>query len=140
MGRIMAIDYGRKRVGVAVTDPLNIIANGLDTVPAYKIWEFFERYFNTETVSTVVVGMPKQMNNTPSQAVEYVVPFINKLKKKYPDINVVEYDERFTSKMAFQAMIDGGAKKKQRQNKGLIDKVSATIILDSYLDSLKHKL
>jgi putative Holliday junction resolvase len=138
MGRLMAIDFGQKRVGVAVTDPLQIIANGLDTVPSTSIWEFLEQYLTNEQVDCFIVGYPKRLNNENSDSVKFVDPFIKKLKKKYPTINVELYDERFTSKMAFQAMIDGGLKKKQRQNKALIDKISATIILQNYLDSLKR--
>jgi putative Holliday junction resolvase len=138
MGRLMAIDFGQKRVGVAVTDPLQIIANGLDTVPSASIWEFLEQYLTNEQVDCFIVGYPKRLNNENSDSVKFVDPFIKKLKKKYPTINVELYDERFTSKMAFQAMIDGGLKKKQRQNKALIDKISATIILQNYLDSLKR--
>ena len=133
----MAIDFGQKRVGVAVTDPLQLIANGLDTIPSAKIWEFLERYLTNEQIDCFIVGYPKMLNNENSESVKFVDPFIKKLKNKYPSIRVELFDERFTSKIAFQAMIDGGLKKKQRQNKALIDKISATIILQNYLDSIR---
>lgn len=133
MGRILAIDYGRKRVGVAVTDPMKMIANGLTTVHPKDLFEFLQDYFNKETVDTLVVGYPKQMNNQPSEALHYINPFLKKFKKQFPDISVELEDERFTSKMAQQTMIDGGMKKSDRQNKGNIDRISATIILQSYL-------
>jgi putative holliday junction resolvase len=134
MGRIMAIDYGLKRVGLAVTDPLQIIANGLDTIPAREIIPFLKEYFSRELVDVVVIGYPKQMNNTRSSAVPQIDGFIRSFSKNFPDVKYVLMDERFTSKMAFQTMIDGGLKKKQRQNKALIDKISATIILQSYME------
>jgi putative Holliday junction resolvase len=134
MGRIMAIDYGRKRTGIAVTDILQLIANGLDTVASSEIINFLVKYFEKEDVELVVVGYPKQMNNTDSEAVIYVNEFIRRFEKKFPLKKYVFADERFTSKMAFQTMIDGGLKKMQRQDKSMIDKVSATIILQSYLE------
>ncbi len=140
MGRIMAIDYGQKRVGIAVTDPLRIIANGLTTVPSGKIFEFLKQYFQKETVDCVVIGLPMQMNATPSESSRFIEPFVKKLKKDYPDIQVERVDERFTSKMAFQTMIDSGISKKDRQNKALVDTISATIILQSYLESNSYKL
>jgi len=136
LARILAIDYGRKRVGLAVTDPLRIIANSLPTVTTQDLFSFLEKYFAGEPVDTIVVGYPKQMNNMPSEAVIFVDPFIKKLRKTWPDKTVVLMDERFTSKMAFQTMIDGGVKKKDRRNKELIDAISATIILQSYMDSI----
>ena len=138
MGRILAIDYGRKRVGVAVTDPLKIIANGLDTIHSKDIIAFLKDYFSKEEVETVVIGFPKQLNNLPSESVIYVNEFISHFKKNFPEMKYELMDERFTSKMAFQTMIDGGLKKKQRQDKALIDKVSATIILQSYLEQLNN--
>ena len=132
----MAIDYGRKRTGLAVTDPGRIIATGLETVATHDIWNFISNYFNKENVDEIVVGYPKQMNNQPSEAVRYINPFVKKLKNMYPDLKISLYDERFTSKMAFQTMIDAGLGKKDRQNKSLIDKISATIILQSYLESI----
>jgi putative Holliday junction resolvase len=134
LGRILAIDFGRKRVGLAVTDPLQIIANGLDTVPTAMIMEFLKKYFDNENVELLVIGYPKQMNNTPSEAVPFVDEFIKNIKKKFPDMKYCLMDERFTSKMALQAMFAGGLKKMQRQDKGMIDKISATIILQSYLE------
>jgi len=134
MGRIMALDIGSKRTGVAVTDPLKLIANGIETVATYQLIDFLKDYFRKEEVELIVVGYPKQMNNTNSEAVLFVNNFIVKFKKNFPDKEYVFIDERFTSKMAFQAMIDGGLKKKQRQNKAMIDKVSATILLQSYLE------
>lgn len=133
MGRILAIDYGRKRAGIAVTDPLQLIANGLETVAADRLLDFLRSYFDKEQVDTVVVGYPVKLNNEPSEAVRYVNEFLKKLKKVFPDKEVFLMDERFTSKMASQAMIDGGLGKKQRQNKALVDKISATIILQSYM-------
>jgi putative holliday junction resolvase len=134
MGRIMALDIGSKRTGVAVTDPLKIIANGLETVATQQIINFLKDYFKKETVEIVVIGYPKQMNNSGSEAVLYVNEFIRNFEKNFPKMNFQLMDERFTSKMAFQAMIDGGLRKTQRQDKALVDKISATIILQSYLD------
>lgn len=134
VGRILAIDYGKKRVGIAVTDPLQIIANRLTTVPTQEIWVFLKEYFSKENVEKVIVGYPMQMNNQPSEAVKYINPFLRKFQKDYPDMPLEQVDERFTSKMAFQTMIDAGLKKKDRQNKETIDAVSATIILQSYLE------
>jgi len=129
----MAIDYGRKRTGIAVTDPLQMIANGLDTVASHELLDFLGQYFVQEQVDAVVVGYPKTLNNQPSEAVRYVNEFLRKFKKRFPGKDCLLVDERFTSKMAFQTMIEGGLKKKQRQDKSLVDKISATIILQSYL-------
>jgi putative Holliday junction resolvase len=134
MGRIMAIDYGSKRTGIAVTDTLQLIANGIETVSSSQVIEFLKDYFGKETVELVVIGYPKQMNNTASEAVKFVNEFIRKFEKNFPEKIFFLMDERFTSKIAFQAMIDGGLRKKQRQDKAMIDKVSATILLQSYLD------
>lgn len=134
LGRILAIDYGRKRVGIAVTDPLQIIANGLTTVETKDIWDFIADYLANETVDCIVVGYPKQMNNQASDSVRYINPFLGRLKKLYPDLEIKQVDERFTSKIAHQTMIDAGLKKKARQNKALVDTISATIILQSYLE------
>jgi len=139
MGRIMAIDYGRKRTGVAVTDPLQIIANGLDTIPSHLIFDFLNTYFEKEPVDAIIIGYPVQMNNTPSESVVFVNEFIKKFKNKFPKKELHLFDERFTSKMAFQTMIDGGVKKEKRKNKELIDKISATILLQSYLESINKK-
>ena len=130
----MAIDYGRKRVGIAVTDDLQLIANGLTTVASHEIFTFLRSYTQHEKVDIFVVGEPRQMNNKPSESLQFIVPFVNRLKKEFPEITVNMADERFTSKMAFQTMIDAGLKKKDRQNKGLVDTISAAIILQSYLN------
>jgi putative holliday junction resolvase len=134
LGRILAIDYGRKRVGIAVTDPLQIIASSLTTVPAHEIWTFLDNYFLKEKVDSIVVGYPKTLGNQPSEAIAFVNPFVKKLVNKYPEIVVDLFDERFTSKMAFQTMIDAGLGKKARSNKALVDTISATIILQSYME------
>ena len=134
MGRILAIDYGRKRIGLAVTDPLQIIANSLTTIHSKDIWSFLAEYLEKENVECIVVGYPKQMNNQASEAVRFINPFLKKLTKTYPDMLVKQVDERFTSKIAHQTMIDAGLKKKARQNKALVDTISATIILQSYLE------
>ncbi len=138
MGRILALDYGRKRVGVAVTDPLKISAHGLDTIPAHQILDFLDEYFKKESIEKVVIGFPIQLNNQPSEASQYVKPFIRKFKEKFPDTDVELMDERFTSSMAQAAMLEGGLKKKARQNKALVDKISATIILQSFLEKSGH--
>jgi len=134
VGRILAIDYGRKRVGIAVTDPMQMIATRLTTVASQEIWNFLKDYFSKENVEKVIIGYPMQMNNQPSEAVKYINPFLRKFQKDYPEMPLEQVDERFTSKMAFQTMIDAGLKKKDRQNKETIDAVSATIILQSYLE------
>ncbi len=139
MGRILAFDYGRKRVGIAVTDPMQIIANGLITLHPEKVFTFLDEYLQNEKIERFVVGYPRQMNNTASEAVRYVNPFIKRLVKKFPDIPVELMDERFTSKMAHQTMLDAGLKKKARQNKSLVDTISATIILQSYMQQMKFK-
>ncbi|MCF2875638.1 MULTISPECIES: Holliday junction resolvase RuvX [unclassified Tenacibaculum] len=133
MGRILAIDFGKKRTGIAVTDELQIIASGLTTVNTNELITFLIDYTKKENVELFVIGKPKQMDNTDSQSEELILPFIEKLKKSIPTIPLKRVDERFTSKMAFQTMIDSGLKKKQRQNKALVDEISATIILQSYL-------
>lgn len=134
MGRIIAIDYGQKRAGLAVTDPLQIIANGLDTVPSHTLIDFLEKYFAREQVDLILLGYPRQSSGADSESMRFVKPFFNRLKNKFPQIPVQWVDERYTSKIAFQTMIDGGLKKKARQNKELVDKISATIILQSYLE------
>ena len=139
MGRILAIDYGRKRCGVAVTDVMQIIATGLQTVPTAELMNFLKRYAQKEQVDTFVVGHAKQMDATDSESMQYIKPFVEKLKKEFTNTPVEMIDERFTSKIAFQAMIDGGLKKKQRQDKALIDTVSATIILQSYMEQKQRK-
>ena len=134
MGRILAIDYGQKRVGLAVTDELQIIANALTTVRAADIIPFLREYMSKEKVDCFVVGEPKRMNNTPSQSLQFIEPFIRSLKKIFPEIPVERMDERFTSKMATQVLIDAGLRKKDRQEKEKVDKISATLILQSYLE------
>lgn len=133
MGRILALDYGQKRTGVAVTDELRIIASGLTTVPTNDLIPFLTQYLKEESVDVLVVGEPKQMNNQPSESEVYITPFLKQLSVSFPNLKVVRQDERFTSKMAFQSMLDGGLKKKQRRNKELIDEISATLILQDYL-------
>lgn len=134
MGRILAIDYGEKRTGIAVTDELQIIASGLTTIQTKNIFSFLTEYLKNEKVELFVVGEPKQMNNKPSDSEQLIASFVKKLKTTFPKILIKRIDERFTSKMAFQTMIDSGLTKKQRQNKALIDEISATIILQSYLN------
>lgn len=136
MGRIVAIDYGRKRVGLAVTDPLKLIATALDTVPAHEVVEYLQRYAAANEVELFVVGEPRQMSGEPSESQQYITPFVNRLRKVLPDIPVVYHDERFTSVLAQRAIIEGGVRKQERRtNKGLVDRVSAVIILQSYMDS-----
>ena len=138
MGRILAIDYGQKRVGFAVTDELQICANGLDTIPVAQAFDFLKGYLQREKVDVIVVGEPRKMDNTPSESSRYIEPFVNRLRKELPNISpnttLARMDERFTSRLAFQTMIDIGLKKKDRQNKALVDKMSATIILQSYME------
>ena len=136
MGRILAIDYGRKRVGLAVTDEFQIIANALTTVSANELFAYLHDYISKEKVDCIVIGEPKQMNYEPSESTKYIEPFIRKLKIEFPNIKIERHDERFTSKMAQQTIIDAGLKKKDRQNKSLLDSVSATIILQSYMNSI----
>ena len=137
MSRILAIDYGRKRTGIAVTDPMQIIASGLTTVPTHQLVDFLMKYVQQEKVERIIIGHPKQMNNEDSENMKNIVPFMNRLKKQLPDIPVELVDERFTSVLAHQAMLTGGLKKKDRQNKALVDEISATIILQSYMESRK---
>lgn len=131
--RLMAIDYGQKRTGIAVTDEMQIIASGLTTVPSETAINFLKDYFEKERVEAVLIGEPKQMDNTPSQSAPIIEAFVSVFKDTFPDMPVVRVDERFTSKMAFQTMIDSGLRKKQRQDKALIDEISATIMLQDYL-------
>ena len=133
MPRILAIDYGQKRTGIAVTDEMQIIASGLTTIPSETTIAFLQDYFAKEKVAKVVIGEPKQMNGTPSESTAIIEAFIQKFKTAFPDMEIVRADERFTSKMAFQTMIDSGLSKKQRQNKGLIDEIAATILLQDYI-------
>jgi putative holliday junction resolvase len=133
MPRILAIDYGTKRTGIAVTDQLQIIASGLTTVPTEDLFAFLKMYFSKENVSHVIIGEPKQMDGTPSESAAAINVFTQKFSAIYPAIKVIRMDERFTSKMAFQTMIDSGLKKQQRKNKALVDEIAATILLQDYL-------
>lgn len=133
MGRLLAIDYGSKRTGVAVTDEMQIIASGLTTVDTKNIIDFLKSYIDKESVDLILIGLPKQMNNELSESEPLILKFIKILDKELPDIPIQRVDERFTSKMAFQTMIDSGLNKKKRKNKALVDEISATLILQSYL-------
>lgn len=135
MGRILAIDFGKVRTGIAVTDELQLIASGLETVATKDLITFLKNYIATEQVELFVVGEPKQMNNEPSESEALIIPFLEKLTKAFPKIPIERVDERFTSKMAFQTMIDSGLSKKKRKNKALVDEISAILILQSYLYS-----
>jgi putative Holliday junction resolvase len=137
MGRIIAIDYGRKRTGLAVTDKLQLIANGLTTIPSGEAVSYLTNYVSNESIDTFIVGYPKQMNNEPSENLKYVEAFVKQLNKALPAIPVTYYDERFTSALAQRAMIEGGLSKKKRQNKALVDEISAVLILQDYLESKK---
>ena len=137
MARILSIDYGLKRTGIAVTDDFQIIASGLTTIPSTDIIAFLKTYFSKENVETVLIGEPKQMNGLPSESTEMIEKFISQFHAEFPNMKMERVDERFTSKMAFQTMIDSGLKKKQRQNKGLIDEIAATILLQDYLNYKK---
>ena len=133
MGRVLAIDFGKKRTGIAVTDELQIIASGLTTISTKELIPFLKEYIKKENVELFIIGKPKQMDNSDSESEALILPFLQKLAKAIPNISIKREDERFTSKMAFQTMIDSGLNKKQRQNKALVDEISATIILQSYL-------
>jgi len=135
MGRIMGIDYGRKRTGIAVTDPLQIIAGNLATVPTHTLMQFIKDYMAQEAVERIVIGLPTQLNGQPSESMRYIEPFVNRLRKELPEVPVVMYDERFTSTLAHQAMLDGGMKKSDRRDKSRVDAIAATIILNDYLQS-----
>lgn len=133
MPRILAIDYGYKRTGIAITDELQIIASGLTTIPSETAIAFLKDYFSKEKVSEVLIGEPKQMNGEPSESTNVIEQFVITFKNNFPEMKVIRVDERFTSKMAFQTMIDSGLSKKQRQNKALVDEIAATILLQDYL-------
>jgi len=139
MGRILGIDYGRKRTGLAVTDPLNLFASPLNTVNTQDLDRFLNDYLKSEQIDAFVIGYPVQMNNKPSESVKYIDPFIKKLKKTFSGKPVYLVDERFTSQMAQRAMIDGGVKKINRQDKSMVDKISASIILQSFLDKKSNE-
>ena len=138
MGRLLAIDYGRKRCGIAVTDPLRIVATGLTTVATAKLVEFVKNYVASETVDTIVVGLPTTMRGEESESMRYIRPGIENLKKAVPDIPVVFFDERFTSTIAHRAMIDSGMPKMARRDKAAVDQIAATIILNDYLQSTQY--
>ena len=133
MGRILAIDYGKKRTGIAVTDTLQLIANGLETVATHTLLQYLKDYIAKEPVDTIVVGLPKRLNGEPSESMRYIAPFVATLRKTFPQIPVEMYDERFTSTIAHQAMIDGGMKKSDRRDKARVDSIAATVILTDYL-------
>lgn len=135
MARILSIDYGKKRTGIAVTDPLQIIANGLATVSTSELFDYLKDYLSREQVEKIIIGRPLQTNGQPSENLQRVEQFVNRWRKEMPDVPVEYVDERFTSVLAHQAMIDGGLRKKARQDKALVDKISATIILEDYLRS-----
>jgi putative Holliday junction resolvase len=135
MARLLAIDYGKKRTGLAVSDEMQIIAGGLTTVPTVELLDFLLDYVKREPVECIIVGLPKQMNNEPSENMCRITPFVNHLRKLLPDIPVVFHDERFTSVLAQRTIIEAGIKKMARRNKELVDEVSATIILQSYMES-----
>ncbi len=134
MGRIIALDYGRIRTGIAVTDELQLIASGLTTVATPNLISFLKEYAAKEEIAAIVVGEPRQMNNTPSEAEALITPFLRTLRKEFPTLPVERQDERFTSKMAVQSMIEGGLRKKKRRDKALVDEISATLILQAYLN------
>lgn len=134
MPKVLAIDYGQKRVGIAATDDLQIIASGLTTVHSKDVIAFLEDYLAKNNVECIVVGDPKDLKNNPAESARFIEPFVKHLSRKFPHIKIERVDERFTSKMAFQTMIDSGLKKKDRQNKALVDEISATIILQSFLE------
>ena len=137
MARILSIDYGKKRTGIAVTDPLQLIAGGLATVSTSELFDYLQAYIAREQVEMIVIGEPRQPNGEPSENLARVQQFVNRWRKAVPQVPIQFYDERFTSVLAHQAMLDGGLKKKARQNKGLVDEISATIILEDYLRSKK---
>jgi putative Holliday junction resolvase len=133
LGRILALDYGTKRVGIAVTDPLQIIATAIDTLHPNEVIPFLKAYLSKEEVELIVIGLPTQMNGQASESEKYIIPFIKKLTQEIPSLPIVRYDERFTTKMAISSMIEGGYKKKDRQDKKRLDSMSATLILQGYL-------
>jgi len=133
MGRILALDYGTKRIGLAVTDPLKIIATALCTIPTHESIDFLLNYSLKESIELMVVGLPKKMNGEPSESEMHIIPYIKKLQSKLPNLPIVRFDERFTTKMAISSMIEGGYKKKDRQDKKRLDSISATLILQAYL-------
>ena len=137
MGRLLAINYGTRRTGIAVSDPLQIIAGALATVPTAELAEFLRRYVSENDVEKIVIGKPTQMNGAPSETFRHIKPLADRLRVEFPSIEVVLWDERFTSVLAHRAMLDGGLKKQDRRDKALVDRISAAIILQSYMDSKK---
>lgn len=140
MGRLLSIDYGRKRCGIAVTDTLRIVATGLTTVPTATLTQFLKEYTARERVDEIIVGLPTTMRGEPSESMRYITPAINRLKKDFPEIPVKYWDERFTSVLAHRAMIDGGMRKMARRDKAVVDEISATIILNDYLQSKDYNI
>lgn len=140
MGRLLSIDYGRKRCGIAVTDSLRIVATGLTTVASTSLIQFLKEYTGKETVDEIIVGLPTTMRGEPSESMRYITPAINRLKKEFPEITVKFWDERFTSVLAHRAMLDGGMKKMARRDKAAVDEISATIILNDYLQSKNYNI
>lgn len=139
MGRLLSIDYGRKRTGLAVTDPLRIIASGLTTIPSHTLVTFLRDYLSREQVDAIIVGHPTDMRGRESESMRYITPAIARLRRELPGVEIIFYDERFTSVLAHRAMIDGGMKKKDRQVKGTVDEISATILLNDYLQSIYNR-
>lgn len=137
MGRILSVDYGKKRCGLAVTDELKIIAQPLETIDTKDIDAYISAYVSRENVECIVVGLPLQNNNTPSESAQFIEPFVKRLKKNYPQIKIARMDERFTSKIAFDAMLEAGLKKQKRREKALVDTISATLILQSYMQKIE---
>jgi putative Holliday junction resolvase len=137
LARILSIDYGRKRTGLAVTDPLQLIAGGLATVPTHELFDWLKKYMEKEAVERIVIGEPLQPNGQPSENMERVKQFVNRWRRAVPSVPIEFYDERFTSVLAHKAMLDGGLRKKARQDKALVDEISATIILEDYMRSRK---
>jgi putative Holliday junction resolvase len=134
MGRLLAIDYGKKRCGIAVSDPMKIIANGLTTVATHELFDWLKEYMKKEEVEVLIIGEPKKVTGEYSETMKYIEPFVNRVRKAYPTLKIEMVDERFTTKIAFQAMLDGGVRKQDRNNKnGTVDMVSATIILQTYM-------
>ena len=138
MARILSVDYGRKRTGLAVTDPLQLIAGGLATVATCELFEWLRNYISREPVERIIIGEPRQPNGLPSENLPRVMEFVNRWRRQMPQVPIELYDERFTSVLAHQAMLDGGLKKKARQNKALVDEISATILLQDYMRANKH--
>jgi len=137
VGRILSIDYGTRRTGIAVSDPLQLIAGGLDTVDTRFLEQFLERYVASNEVSTIVIGKPLQCDGAPSDTMRFVEPLAGRLRRAFPEVEIVLYDERFTSVLAHRAMIDGGLKRMARRDRALVDKISATILLEDYMASRK---